>query len=159
MFPTSLWCHMYSRVGVRSSCPRREAQRAWDNCTYFTYKDERPRTLITDLLFPAPALSHLHCSWCVSFQTYLAPIGDRKVDNYFILFWFSENLRIMGLRLQFTEVIMALTWMTVRFSVNSHANCSPALKFKVEKISYTRWKWHWMQLTEYYICTETSTGN
>ena len=44
----------------------------------------------------------------------------------------------MGLRLQFTEVIMALTWMTIKFSMNSHENCSLALKFKVEKISYTR---------------------
>ena len=32
--------------------------------------------------------------------------------------------------------------VTTRFSMNSHANCSLALKFKVEKISYTRRKWH-----------------
>ena len=44
------------------------------------------------ICFFIPAPSHLHCSSCVSFQTYLGPRGERKVENCFILFWFSEYL-------------------------------------------------------------------
>ena len=91
-------------------------------------------------------------STCLMHPTWAGPLGHHrwKEGNYFILFWFNENLWITGLRSQFTEVIMALTWMTIRFSMNSHANCSLALKFKVEKISYTRRKWYgcsWQNIT------------
>ena len=69
-----------------------EKHRELEIFAHISHRGERPRTQITDLIFHVPALSHLHCGSCVSFQTYLGPRGERKVENCFIPFWFSEYL-------------------------------------------------------------------
>ena len=79
------------------------------------------------------------CLVRVSFQIYLGPRSYREDKLFHLLLVQGVYLWIMKVTQQFTEAIMTLTWRIIGFSMISHAFCCPALKSKVEKISYIRW--------------------
>ena len=76
----------------------------------------------------------------VSSQIYLGPRSDREDKRFHLLLVQGVYLWIMKVTQQFTQAIMTLKWRIIGFSMISHAFCCPVLKFKVEKISYVRWK-------------------